>query len=90
MVRHYSLLHYQELYVQCIILILIEMNKQEARHILTEMQHWRRGEYPYDSPDSMPFTPKEFGEAIDFAIYELGIQRYFRKSLFKTLGNERA
>lgn len=38
------------------------------------MQKWRRGEVPYDGIGTkMPYTPEEFGKAIDFAIYELGI-----------------
>ena len=42
----------------------------EAIKVCKEMQKWRRGEYPYDGEDSethkvMPYSPKEFGEAID-------------------------
>ena len=42
----------------------------EAINICKEMQKWRRGEYPYDGEDPethqvMPYSPKEFGEAID-------------------------
>lgn len=49
------------------------MTKEEATTILTEMQKWRRGLPPYDgeTPDThrdMPYSPKEFGEAIDTAI----------------------
>jgi hypothetical protein len=42
----------------------------EAIKVCKEMQKWRRGEYPYDGEDpethqTMPYNPKEFGEAID-------------------------
>ena len=42
----------------------------EAIKVCKEMQMWRRGEYPYDGEDPkthqiMPYSPKEFGEAID-------------------------
>ena len=49
------------------------MTVREARGILEEMQKWRRGEAPYDgdTPEThkpMPYTAKEYGEAIDTAI----------------------
>lgn len=42
----------------------------EAIKVCKEMQKWRRGESPYDGEDPkmyrfMPYSPKEFGEAID-------------------------
>lgn len=36
--------------------------------ILKEMNLWRRGEGKYDGVKPMPYSPEEFGEAIDFAI----------------------
>jgi len=46
------------------------MTIRYAITILREMQRWRRGEGPYDKdePTTMPYSPKEFGEAIDVAI----------------------
>lgn len=46
------------------------MTIYEASAILSEMQRWRRGLPPYDgdTPETylrMPYTPEEFGEAID-------------------------
>lgn len=49
------------------------MKLEEAIAILTEMQKWRRAQPPYDgdTPEThkeMPYSPKTFGHAIDFAI----------------------
>jgi hypothetical protein len=45
------------------------MNINKVLEILIEMQKWRRGEEPYDKLGvQCPYTPKEFGEAIDAAI----------------------
>lgn len=43
------------------------MTTSEAIEILREMNKWRRGEPPYDgeTPKDMPYSPQEFGEAID-------------------------
>lgn len=42
------------------------MKAEEAIEIIKEMQKWRRGEEPYDvAPSAMPYTPNEFGCAID-------------------------
>jgi hypothetical protein len=48
------------------------MDKELAIEILVEMQKWRRGKEPYDpSGAKMPFSPKEYGEALDLAILYL-------------------
>lgn len=48
------------------------MNKQLALQILTEMQKWRRADPPYDEPERpMPYTPTQYGEALDYAIKAL-------------------
>lgn len=45
------------------------MNEDNAIQIVEEFQKWRRGEKPYDYfPCEMPYTPKEFGEAIDILL----------------------
>lgn len=51
------------------------MDNKKAITILSEMQKWRRAEPPYDYDGEdphkyrgIPYTPKEFGEAIDHAI----------------------
>jgi len=46
------------------------MTIREATTILCEMQLWRRaeGKYDIDAPTLMPYSPKQFGEAIDIAI----------------------
>lgn len=43
------------------------MTLGEAVEVCKEMQKWRRSEPPYDgdTPAPMPYTPQEFGEAID-------------------------
>lgn len=41
------------------------MTAQKAIEICKEMQKWRRGEEEYSEPNTMPYTPTEFGEAID-------------------------
>ena len=51
------------------------MNKTLAIQILTEMQKWRRSEHPYDrATHQMPYTPRQYGEAIDFAINQMKIK----------------
>lgn len=48
------------------------MTNKEAQEILQEMQVWRRGLPPYDGiHKNMPYTPHQFGEAIDTAIQAL-------------------
>lgn len=47
------------------------MKKEQVIEILTEMQKWRRSEHPYEEQNSIPYTPKQYGEAIDFALDEL-------------------
>lgn len=48
------------------------MTNKEAQEILQEMQVWRRGLPPYDGiRKNMPYTPHQFGEAIDTAIQAL-------------------
>lgn len=52
------------------------MNLERCIQILTEHNKWRRGVAPYDGmpPNKMPeATPKELGEAIDFAINKLSV-----------------
>ena len=54
------------------------MTLREARGILTEMQKWRRSEPPYDGdPPSThrecPYTPREFGQAIDTGIEAINL-----------------
>lgn len=46
------------------------MTTQESITILTEINKWRREQPPYNTYEvsKMPYTPKEFGEAIDTAI----------------------
>lgn len=43
------------------------MTLKEAIKICKEMQKWRRAEPPYDfvTPNLMPYTAKEYGEALD-------------------------
>lgn len=43
------------------------MTLSEAIKICKEMQKWRRAEPPYDfaTPNLMPYTAKEYGEALD-------------------------
>lgn len=43
------------------------MTLKEAIKICREMQKWRRAEPPYDfaTPNLMPYTAKEYGEALD-------------------------
>lgn len=42
------------------------MGTTKAVKIIEIMQEWRRGKKPYDKPGSkMPFTPEEYGEALD-------------------------
>ena len=45
------------------------MNDKKAIQILQQMQNWRR--HDRDEYMKMPHTPKEFGEAIDYAIRKL-------------------
>ena len=45
------------------------MSIKEAIEICEEMQKWRRGEDGYDEPGHIPYSPKEFGEAIDELIF---------------------
>lgn len=48
------------------------MTHDEAIHILTEHNKWRRGEGVYgDIGGDMPVSPKELGEAIQYAIDQL-------------------
>jgi len=48
------------------------MTNQQALTILVEMQKWRRGDSPYDEwGKGMPYTPYEFGLAIDYCIETL-------------------
>ena len=52
------------------------MKTEKALEILKEMQKWRRDEPPYDGENpqehrQMPYSPEEFGEAIDVAIFEI-------------------
>lgn len=50
------------------------MTNKEAQEILQEMQVWRRGLPPYDGiRKNMPYTPRQFGEAIDTAIQALTV-----------------
>lgn len=49
------------------------MQINKAIIVCKEMQKWRRGEVPYDGENpethkAMPFSPQEFGEAIDSLI----------------------
>lgn len=49
------------------------MGLKESIQICKEMQKWRRSEKPYDKTTpieykKMPYSPKEFGEAIDSLI----------------------
>lgn len=47
---------------------------EEALNIVKEMQKWRRGEKPYDThyesepPKQMPYSPFEYGQALDVLI----------------------
>lgn len=50
-----------------------KMSLEECIDIAKEMQKWRKGESPYDgiTPEDykpMPYSPKEFGDAIDSLI----------------------
>ncbi len=46
------------------------MNQTKAIEVLAAMQIWRRGD-----GDEMPYSPKEFGEAIDVAIADMKAKR---------------
>tara|TARA_S200002703_G_scaffold145900_1_gene140555 strand:+ start:3826 stop:3999 length:174 start_codon:yes stop_codon:yes gene_type:complete len=43
------------------------MKHEEALKILQQMQLWRRGDPPYELL-GMPYTPQQYGEALDVAI----------------------
>lgn len=50
-----------------------KMSLEKCINVVKEMQKWRRGESPYDgiTPEDykpMPYSPKEFGDAIDSLI----------------------
>lgn len=52
---------------------ITKMSLDECINIAKEMQKWRKGEPPYDgiTPEDykpMPYSPKEFGDAIDSLI----------------------
>lgn len=47
------------------------MDTNHALEIIDFMQKWRRGDYPFDENRSMPYSPREFGEAIDYVCAEL-------------------
>lgn len=48
------------------------MTTEQAITILQEMQIWRKGQPPYDAPGAkMPYSPADFGKAIDMAIEAL-------------------
>lgn len=44
------------------------MTLLQAITVCKEMQMWRISEPPYDRPETMPYTPDCFGEAIDVLI----------------------
>ena len=45
------------------------MNIDQAINILTEHNKWRRGQPPYEfGGEQSAHTPKQIGEAIDFAV----------------------
>lgn len=49
------------------------MNAARCIKILTAHNAWRRGEEPYENGgEPWPNTPREIGEAIDFAVEEIG------------------
>lgn len=54
------------------------MNKEESIQILEAMQRWRRGEdddkYDEFTPTPIPYTPEEYGKALDFAIATLRME----------------
>ena len=61
------------------------MTKEQALTILTEQQKWRREMPPYDGEDPethrpMPYTVREYGQALDVAI----------ETLKMTIGNEQS
>lgn len=48
------------------------MNIEQCITILTQLNKWRRGDKPYENGgEELPYSGKELGEAIDFAIEEL-------------------
>lgn len=52
------------------------MDDKQAYKVLSEIQDWRRERPPYDgdTPEthrSMPYSPREFGKAIDAALKAL-------------------
>lgn len=56
------------------------MNIDECISILVEHNAWRRGERPFDEPEtSYMVSPKMLGEAIDFAIEHLHILKSLEK-----------
>lgn len=54
------------------------MTSKKALQILREMQAWRRSNILYDgdSPQTMPYTLEQFGEAIDYCIATLDTMQY--------------
>lgn len=44
------------------------MKTRKAITILREMNKWRRSEPPYEEANTMPYTPEQYGKAVDHAI----------------------
>lgn len=49
-----------------------EMTLEKCIDVLTKHNQWRRGDVPYEkSGELFPYSPREIGLAIDYAIEEL-------------------
>lgn len=63
---------HQHTYQQKIETLEHTISQLEGRiKILTDMQKWRRSQPPYEGSNTMPHTPKQYGQAIDLAIANL-------------------
>jgi hypothetical protein len=59
------------------------MRLEKAVKIIETMQEWRRGNKPYDKPGSeMPFTPKEYGDALDAMLLFARIVKKYNPILY--------
>lgn len=52
------------------------MSNDELANLLMTYNCWRRGDCPFEEPDSQPFEPKELGCIIDEAVARLKIKPY--------------
>lgn len=57
------------------------MNINQCISILVEHNAWRRAQYPYDDETNAEYkiSPRQLGEAIDFAVEHLHILKSLEK-----------